>query len=48
MTRAELEEAGCAYGEDLDVLEMQGMKLMGWVAEDEEKVGETVETRESV
>ncbi|KFY51853.1 hypothetical protein V496_08754 [Pseudogymnoascus sp. VKM F-4515 (FW-2607)] len=34
MTRAELEEAGFAYGEDLDVLEMQGMKLMGWVAED--------------
>ncbi|KFY25178.1 hypothetical protein V493_04782 [Pseudogymnoascus sp. VKM F-4281 (FW-2241)] len=36
MTAAELEEVGFAYGEDLEVLEMQGMKLMGWVAEDEE------------
>ncbi|KFY72132.1 hypothetical protein V499_07703 [Pseudogymnoascus sp. VKM F-103] len=36
MTGAELEEAGFAYGEDLEVLEMQGMMLMGWVAEVED------------
>ncbi|KFY86613.1 hypothetical protein V500_07506, partial [Pseudogymnoascus sp. VKM F-4518 (FW-2643)] len=37
MTGAELEEAGFAYGEDLEVLEMQGMRLIGWVAEEEEE-----------
>ncbi|KFZ05815.1 hypothetical protein V501_08004 [Pseudogymnoascus sp. VKM F-4519 (FW-2642)] len=36
MTGAELEEAGFAYGKDLEVLEMQGMMLMGWVAEVED------------
>jgi hypothetical protein len=36
MTGAELEEAGFAYGEDLEVLEMQGKKLMGWVADVED------------
>ncbi|ELR05177.1 hypothetical protein VC83_06523 [Pseudogymnoascus destructans] len=36
MTGAELEKAGFAYGEDLGVLEMQGMKLMGCVAEVED------------
>ena len=49
MTGAELEEAGFAYGEDLEVLEMQGMKLMGWVAEEEEEVvGDVVEEWELV
>jgi hypothetical protein len=32
MTVEELEEAGLAYGVDLGVLDMQGMKFMGWVA----------------
>ncbi|OBT87453.1 hypothetical protein VE02_04690 [Pseudogymnoascus sp. 03VT05] len=36
MTGAELEEVGFSYGEDLEVLEMQGMKLLGWVAEVED------------
>lgn len=50
MTGAELEEAGFAYGEDLEVLEMQGMKLMGWVAEEEEEevAGNVVEEWELV
>lgn len=50
MTGAELEEAGFAYGEDLEVLEMQGMKLIGWVAEEEEEevAGDVVEEWELV
>ncbi|KFX90321.1 hypothetical protein O988_08256 [Pseudogymnoascus sp. VKM F-3808] len=38
MTVEELEEAGLAYGVDLGVLDMQGMKFMGWVSEYEEAV----------
>jgi hypothetical protein len=38
MTVEELQEAGLAYGVDLGVLDMQGMKFMGWVAEYEEAV----------
>lgn len=38
MTMEELEEASFAYGVDLEVLDMQGMKFMGWVAEYEEAV----------
>jgi hypothetical protein len=52
MTGAELEEAGFAYGEDLEVLDMQGMRLIGWVAEEEEEeeeeVGDVVEEWELV
>lgn len=46
MTGAELEEAGFAYGEDLEALEMQGMLLMGWVAEkvEEERLEATEAT----
>ncbi|KFY12729.1 hypothetical protein V492_03694 [Pseudogymnoascus sp. VKM F-4246] len=47
MTGAELEEAGFAYGEDIEILEMQGVQLMGWVAEDNE-VSEAMELTESV
>ncbi|KFY37932.1 hypothetical protein V495_06851 [Pseudogymnoascus sp. VKM F-4514 (FW-929)] len=38
MTVEELQEAGLAYGVDLGVLDMQGMKFMGWVSEYEEAV----------
>lgn len=48
MTGAELEEAGFAYGEHLEVLEMRGMNLIGWVAEyNEEEMPEAMEATDS-